>query len=1399
MNTRARQPKKSRSLTWPVSGNLRPWDGRTSWENSTGSASAPSPHAWKSGHFHQILRQPHQPTQLRRWKFQTPIQHKQWAQAPNRQTTQKRLEGQTSTPAPLTKPSGHGTRTRLCPTMKAGMQDRRLTHPHIPPQIPFLCKLTTLRDTIQSRYKSRYQSRNRTNLTPTPAQGNHSTRSHTQQRTSFSQLGPHSRRKMCNKAACICVFTMVAMLLASAAVVWMLRPPIPDPVKTPRRPIPSVPNPRPGPSVDNSQGKTDDHRVQQSIQEQERMETNTALLMINNAGATGKEKAESPQPLPASFLYVLITVSLILIFYGYLTHRRLTRAETATQRHNSILTGDRPEAGSPPPSRGLLVSFRGWIHRLTAPSQSPAEPGLPLRELESGRQGFQGPTEVPQGSAHPAQEGLPLNSQLAPITTQPSTSNPLALSDPSCADRPLPAPFHQLGTDMSQTIQKKFLEITVQVDRVPVRSSPPNPRFVVPRAWPPQYTKVDPLPRNMAADPRPGSSSRTTVLNLLSRALNAHGQPTLIPSQLSTFPWGCVEISARLIVVLLSRVRELSLAWDRTAIWWRVPTLQQAAEMLPSAIGAHNIDFQRLHYPPTDYSNLLVSGDMRIMVWNPTVQQIREVLHPTMMFTHANRLAAFQRTRDVFPTPVGRIPTVLGKALDKSLAEEGSFKAYTHARMMRSQRFGPFNPARTRKQVEDIVSRLVDIPAIEWAAIPFPGQDYVQPIIYPVALGPDPTRANSPLLPVLGHLGQLYPSDSGDDSEADTESFHYSIATADSGVADADSVHESEEHDPLDIFSGPCEAEPEDCLCPTGSTPRSEMVSEHVALTVLRDQLRGVAAGLQDRQPEDPAVNQLEASVDFLESLRRLFGEENWEPGQNAESAGSRTPEVRSAPESVWGDTRPSTPVLSADEDSEDSDNDSCPDLVSIGSVYSGNMDSPSDTEPDRVSPPPITVGQLVHLRDVPMGWSSALAPPQQLERFAAMQHGPLWTPAMTQGLVDSGATVVTVSSGQAATVERLPLFDSPGMCSEVGHHVTSDGFLLHDDCKKGPEYYEYLSEEQDGMIEKLMPLSQCLLSVRSAVRTVLGRPVRFPVMCRGSVIHWTPPPEDLQLTFVSPEQHPLNKIEVDVRETRKPAFHPYTIYSNGQVTFSQKAYMRALGFSQDEITAMWPLPVHLLEYHYSQQTRFHSSPPSHFVACMMRVAGIPGPDPDTFGPLDFLDFEDQAGVDFGNHELAGVMDLYYPPEDDREDLFQERLEFRGPRRGVHEYADVFDNAFAQASMVAHGTQAVPEGGEEIANNEEVVESFGGDFGFTRSALAEGQPVSEADMGSPRKRAAESTSEEDSDGAVSDRKLSQGDTCTCTFQLHLPPCAVHRRAPRTSTPTLTHVRDEDVEDMVVDI
>ena len=1293
-----------------------------------------------------------------------------------------------------------------------------MTPRHIPPKIPFLCKLTTLRDTIQSRYKSRCQSRYRTNLTPKPTPGTHSTRSHTQQRTSSSQPGPHSLPRMCNKAACICVFTMVSMLLASAAVVWMLRPSIPDPVKPPRRPTPTVPEQRPGPGIDNSQGKTDDHRIQQSIQEQERMETNTALLMINNAGATGKEKSEEPQALPTSFLYVLITVSLILIFYGYLTHRRLRRAETANRRHNTMLTGDRPEAGSLPPSRGLLVSFRGWIHRLTAPSLSPAEQGISLRELESGRRDFQGPTEVPQGNAHPDQEGLPLCSQLAPITTQPTTSNPLALSDPSCADKPLPAPFHQLETDMSHTIQKKFLEITVQVDRVPVRSSPPNPRFVVPRAWPPLNTKVDSLPRNMAADPRPGSNNRTKILNILSRALNAHGQPILIPTQLSTFPWGCVEISARLIVVLLSRVRELSLSWDRTAISWRVPTLQQAAEMLPSAIGAHNIDFQRLHFPPTGYSNLLISGDMKTMVWNPSVQQIREVLHPTMMFTHANRLAAFLRTRDVFPTPVGRIPTVLGKALDKHLAEEGSFKAYMNARMMRTLRFGAFNPARTRQQVEDIVSRLVDVPTIEWAAIPIPGQDYVQPLIYPVALGPDPTRANSPLLPVLGQLAQLYPSDSGDDSDAETESFHLSNATADSGVADAGSADESEARDPLEISGdeeqathgfisntwyppGPCEADPEDCLCPSGSTPRNEMVSEHVAMTVLRDQLRGAVQGLYERHPEDPAVNQLDDSIDFLESIRRLFGDEDWEPGQSAGSAGSRTPEARSAPESVWGDTRPSTPAQNADEDSEDTDNDSCPDLESISTIYSGNMDSPSDSEAERVSPPPITVGQLVALRDTPLGWSSGLATAQQLERFAAMQHGPLWDSAKTQSLLDSGATVVTASSDLAATVERLPLFDSPGMCSEIGHHVTSDGFLLHDDCQKGPEYFEYLDDDDAGMIEKLMPLSQCLLSVRTTVRTVLGRPVRFPVMCRGSVIHWTPPPEDLQLTFVSPEDHPLNKIEIDAKETRKPSFHPYVIYMNGQVTFCQKAYMRALGFTKDQVDAMWPLPVHLLEQHYSQQTRFHTSPPSHFVACVMRVAGIPGPDPDTFGPLDYLKFEDQAGVHFGNHELAGVMDLWYPPEDDREDLFQEYLAYRGPRRGEHKFANVFDGAFAKASMVSHGMQALPEGGEEardaiadteevevaIAVDEEVVESSGGDFGFTRSDLAEGHPVSEADLGSPRKRAAASTPEEEGE-------------CTCTFNLRHPPCAMHRRAPRTSTPfEIRHVQDEDVEDMVVDI
>ena len=142
------------------------------------------------------------------------------------------------------------------------------------------------------------------------------------------------------------------------------------------------------------------------------------------------------------------------------------------------------------------------------------------------------------------------------------------------------------------------------------------------------------------------------------------------------------------------------------------------------------------------------------MVWNPSLQEIREVAHPSLLGFHIGRLAAFGVTRPMFPHPP-MSPSLLA-SYRAGLAQQGSSRAVATAMAIRASMM---SSSSAQKVLSYLVNNLTGYSTIEWAALPTPGAHLTAPLIYSCNMDPmGPER-----LGALATLAEDYPSD--DESE----------------------------------------------------------------------------------------------------------------------------------------------------------------------------------------------------------------------------------------------------------------------------------------------------------------------------------------------------------------------------------------------------------------------------------------------------------------------------------------------------------------------------------------------------------------------------------------------------------------------------------------------------------
>ena len=251
--------------------------------------------------------------------------------------------------------------------------------------------------------------------------------------------------------------------------------------------------------------------------------------------------------------------------------------------------------------------------------------------------------------------------------------------------------------------------------------------------------------------PDPTEARQTGIAETVREAFTSQGLTP--PDDALFFPWTSHDVMIKLIINVLRRVRELTVMEAPEASKWTIPSPARALEMLPLPSDAEALSPMELQDEPR-CSSISIRAPNCLMVWNPSLQEIREVAHPSLLGFHIGRLAAFGVTRPMFPHPP-MSPSLLA-SYRAGLAHKGSSRAVATAMAIRASMM---SSSSAQKVLSYLVNNLTGYSTIEWAALPTPGAHLTAPLIYTCSMDPmGPER-----LGALATLAEDYPSD--DESE----------------------------------------------------------------------------------------------------------------------------------------------------------------------------------------------------------------------------------------------------------------------------------------------------------------------------------------------------------------------------------------------------------------------------------------------------------------------------------------------------------------------------------------------------------------------------------------------------------------------------------------------------------
>ena len=216
-----------------------------------------------------------------------------------------------------------------------------------------------------------------------------------------------------------------------------------------------------------------------------------------------------------------------------------------------------------------------------------------------------------------------------------------------------------------------------------------------------------------------------------------HNPLTLLQSR--TFPLGLKYHVLAIILFTLRRTKSLAMERNPAARAWVIPTVQDVLSNLPS--GATSPTFSPLYHSnnglhhQASVTTLFIRGG-GVMSWCPTLEQLREIIHPLLNWSHARSLAWKHCTRNFFPLPEGPRTSAAPTTYNQTVYNNDS---------------GAYGQSLDGALVLDALRELIPLLNVapsctvpQWASLPF--NDFVVP--HPQAYdSPLPMSQASPPLP----------------------------------------------------------------------------------------------------------------------------------------------------------------------------------------------------------------------------------------------------------------------------------------------------------------------------------------------------------------------------------------------------------------------------------------------------------------------------------------------------------------------------------------------------------------------------------------------------------------------------------------------------------------------------
>ena len=456
---------------------------------------------------------------------------------------------------------------------------------------------------------------------------------------------------MCNKALCVGLCTMTVILVMAGGIVILLRP-SPTVVTEPPPTFPPAPTERPRPGrLDVAGDYSEEHSNRWDSHGNIRNpQTNTAFLQFNSETTENGRK----NTIPLWMIITLVVAGVVSTCGGLHCHCRNQNQNRQMDHLHAVMVahaaGEQPPA-SPPTSCFLspLHSFRAFLHGITEPRPPAALPGPSHLELDIEGQGSQGQPAAIQQIAANQGSSTPLSS---PITEQPQCSR-------DRSSPPFPSAPAQVDTS-TQLGEEDQDQKTLDRQELNLLANPPG--------WPQRDGQTVTCPFNPQAPP-PSASRQAAMQMVVVRAVKLFGLPDISPAEVISFPWGSKAIMSQILTDVLFRVRELMIQEFPRAELWNIPSHRQAARMLPHKAGAGNI-FVTWNASQPVHSPLGISGPALLMTWRPSLQILRELVHPSLMSCHVARLALCGVTRPLFPCPTGEYKTLSSRIKDSDRARD---------------------------------------------------------------------------------------------------------------------------------------------------------------------------------------------------------------------------------------------------------------------------------------------------------------------------------------------------------------------------------------------------------------------------------------------------------------------------------------------------------------------------------------------------------------------------------------------------------------------------------------------------------------------------------------------------------------------------------------------------------